>query len=99
MVSRLLNPAYPGRNGQVVTYADGNRYEGEWKDNKMNGYGVLYLADGGRYEGEWHTSERMSLGVQYWADGHFFKGEFTSGTLMSIGEFKGWDPARSTDEW
>ncbi len=27
-------------------------YEGEWKDNKKNGKGVL-LRDGKRYEGTW----------------------------------------------
>ena len=24
-------------------YADGNRYEGEWKDNKAHGKGVVYI--------------------------------------------------------
>jgi hypothetical protein len=34
-----------------MTYAGGTRYEGEWRDGKKNGHGVLTLADGHRYDG------------------------------------------------
>jgi hypothetical protein len=37
----------------VLYLADGGKYEGEFKDDKMNGNGVFYWADGGKYEGEY----------------------------------------------
>ena len=35
-------------------YQDGGRYDGNWVENKMNGFGVLYYqSDRVAYEGEW----------------------------------------------
>ena len=34
-------------------YPDGSIYEGEWKDDKHHGKGILSFANGTRYEGEW----------------------------------------------
>ena len=33
--------------------ANGDIYEGEWKEDKRHGYGVLLKSDGGKYEGNW----------------------------------------------
>ena len=43
------------RHGRgTYTWASGNRYEGEWRDNKPHGHGTFtWAADGSRYEGEW----------------------------------------------
>ena len=30
-------------------YNDGNRYEGEWKDDKAEGKGIYYFKSGSRY--------------------------------------------------
>jgi hypothetical protein len=32
---------------------DGDVFEGEWLDDKANGYGVYVHQNGARYEGEW----------------------------------------------
>jgi hypothetical protein len=37
---------WPGVNGEKV-------YEGEWKDDKMNGQGTMKHADGRRESGMW----------------------------------------------
>ena len=34
-----------------MTYFDGNRYVGEWNDDKRNGYGEYFWKDGGVYKG------------------------------------------------
>ena len=36
-----------------ITWKDGRMYEGEYKDDKKNGYGVYKWADGRIYEGNW----------------------------------------------
>ncbi len=37
----------------TFTYADGNKYVGEWKDGKENGKGNATSPDGSKYVGEW----------------------------------------------
>lgn len=43
------------RNGKgKFVYKEGSVYDGEWKDNMMNGNGILYYPNGKiAYEGEW----------------------------------------------
>ena len=40
-------------HGKFTSLADGNGYEGEWKNGKKHGKGSNYDKDGQRYEGEW----------------------------------------------
>ncbi|MAG23783.1 MAG: hypothetical protein CMM09_06920, partial [Rhodospirillaceae bacterium] len=35
------------------TFADGEKYVGEWKDDKRHGHGTETFADGAKYVGEW----------------------------------------------
>lgn len=35
----------------LYKYANGDVYDGEWKDGSMNGYGVYTSHDGGKYKG------------------------------------------------
>jgi hypothetical protein len=46
----LPDGARTGRG--VYVWANGSRYEGDWKDGKRMGRGVYVTADGDRYEGE-----------------------------------------------
>lgn len=38
-------------------WANGNRYEGEYKEDKKDGAGVFYFADGKVYKGSWHLGK------------------------------------------
>ena len=49
-----------------LMYADGGYYEGEWRDDQMNGYGKLYYCDGAiAYEGFWLNNEFSGHGKVY----------------------------------
>jgi len=51
-----------------VTWPSGRRYEGEWKDDKLNGQGVYTYTDGTRYEGEFKDSKYNGQGVMTYPD-------------------------------
>ena len=55
---------------------NGNKYVGEWKDNKKNGQGTLTYADGNKYVGEWKDNNRNGQGTFTYADGSEYVGEF-----------------------
>ena len=44
-------------------------YEGEWKDDKKTGYGVLRSHRGATFEGTWLESTQDGYGVETYADG------------------------------
>ncbi len=48
----------------MSNYASGNRYEGEWIDGKISGYGILMYPDGDKYEGEWKDGKMHGTGKQ-----------------------------------
>ena len=37
-----------------MTWLDGRRYEGEWKEEKYHGQGIWTNADGTKYRSEWN---------------------------------------------
>lgn len=39
-------------------------HQGEWKNDKLHGYGVLTENDGGRYEGFYEENKRHGQGKQ-----------------------------------
>ena len=49
----------------VYEYADGARYEGQWKDGKRHGGGEITYADGSRYEGEWKDGMKHGFGILF----------------------------------
>ena len=42
-----------------MEYADGDRYEGEWKNEKKHGYGKYTYADGRIKEGMWFEGKEV----------------------------------------
>lgn len=55
------------RDGEGVLYTeDGDKiYDGEWKNNKFNGYGQYFLRGQCRYEGNWENGKRNGDGIAY----------------------------------
>ena len=50
-------------------WADGREYQGEWKKNAMDGYGVLRWPDGKRYEGQYVNDQKHGHGTFFWPSG------------------------------
>jgi hypothetical protein len=70
------------QNGQgvhTVEHADGTQFstfDGEFKDGKKHGRGVLTLSSGTKYDGEWQDGKRHGWGVFKYADGATYEGEW-----------------------
>ena len=73
----------------VVEWLEDNvvavRTEGEWRDGKLVGNGVLIFASGNRYEGEFVDGLRSGRGVYKWHNGDRFEGEYRDNTRNGHG--------------
>jgi hypothetical protein len=53
--------------------------DGDWKDDKANGYGVYVHVNGARYEGYWTDDLQDGFGKESWADGSSYEGFYREG--------------------
>jgi len=72
----------------VYKYSDGERYEGEWKDDNWHGRGKLTSADGRVREGNWLDHKRDGEHIFQTAIGLKFKEMWSTGDLVSSEELK-----------
>lgn len=63
------------------TYAAGDKYTGEWRDDQKHGLGVNTYANGDKYAGEFKDDRRSGHGTYLFADGRKEIGGFKEGLL------------------
>ena len=78
-----MNGESPHRG--TFTWADGERYEGEWAEDKRSGRGTYTWPDVARYEGEWAEGKYSGRGVFRYADGDSFDGAWRGDCPQSGG--------------
>ena len=61
------------------TFDGGDKYVGEFKDNKMHGQGTYTYASGSKYVGEWTDGKANGQGTYYYVSGNKYIGEFKNG--------------------
>ena len=69
------------------TFNNGNKYIGEYRDDKHNGQGTLSFANGTRYVGEFKDDKYNGQGTYTFASGHKYVGEFKDGKQNGQGTF------------
>ena len=53
-------------NGQgTITFADGNKYVGKWKDGRKHGHGTYTYADGRVKKGIWENKNFLYVKNKY----------------------------------
>ena len=72
---------------EMRVFANGNTYEGEWRNEKMHGRGTyIFKADGSKYVGTFEDGEMSGVGVKTWANGKTYKGNWARGLFHGRGE-------------
>ena len=54
----------------IITFPNGNKYVGEWKDDEQNGQGTLTYTNGDKYVGEFKDNKYDGQGIIYSANGN-----------------------------
>ena len=68
------------KNGLVtITYPDGDKYVGEFKDGGKNGQGTFTWSDGKKYVGEYKEDLMNGQGTISWSNREKFVGEWKGG--------------------
>ena len=62
-------------------------YDGEWKDDKMDGYGVYLYSNGDKYEGYWTCGCQNGKGKYTFTDGTSYEGEWQMHKMHGTGTF------------
>ena len=66
----------------TYTWADGDKYVGEYKDGNKSGQGTQTYYDGAKYQGEWKKGEKNGFGIYTFSDGSQWAGEFKDGKFI-----------------
>ena len=76
----------------TYTFADGDKYVGEYKDDKLNGQGTYTFGDGpnkgDKYVGEYKDDKRNGQGTYTYANGNKYVGEFKDGKYNGQGTYR-----------
>ena len=53
-------------------YGNGDVYNGEWKNSKKNGKGIIVYKSGNKYDGYWEEGKKSGKGIYYFKNGVFY---------------------------
>jgi TPR repeat protein len=71
----------------VATYANGDKYVGEWRDGKRDVYGSYTYANGNKHVGEYKDSKANGQGTYTYANGNKYVGKFKDDKKNGQGTF------------
>ena len=69
------------------TWDNGDKYVGEWKDDKKHGKGKFTWASGNMYEGDWEDDNYHGKGKYTWANGGMYEGDWKDDKKHGKGTF------------
>ena len=68
-------------------YANGNSYEGMYKNGVKSGLGIKRYVNGDLYKGMWKNESKSGFGVFHWADGKSYEGMWEDDVRSGSGVF------------
>jgi hypothetical protein len=91
--------AYYDKCFGTVTYDNGDKYVGEWKDDKMNIHGSYTYANGNKHVGEYKDNKANGQGTYIYANGNKYVGEFKGNKKNGQGIFIYANGGKYDGEW
>jgi hypothetical protein len=83
----------------VLTYADGRKYVGSFKDGLRNGSATYTFSDGRKYIGEFRNDIVSGQGSVSYPDGSKYEGEWKNGTYDGQGTYVYNDETKYVGHW
>jgi hypothetical protein len=71
----------------TLTFPDGTKYVGEFRDDEKSGHGSLTLPNGETYVGEFRDNEKNGQGTYTWPSGATYVGEFRDDEKSGQGSY------------
>jgi hypothetical protein len=84
---------------RVVTFKNGDRYEGEFSAGFFHGWGTYHYRNGDRYEGEFAHDMKCGQGTYIYANGERYVGEFRDDMKTGRGSLSLADGSRYVGEF
>ena len=98
-------PACPSDRGYwhncfgTYTSSSGNKYVGEYRDNKRNGQFTVTYANGNKYVGEYRDNKRNGQGTSTFPNGNKYVGEYRDSKRNGQGTFTFADGTKYEGVW
>ena len=73
--------------GKVIYKNTGESYEGEFKDDKLTGYGCYKWNNNHIYNGQFLNGNMNGIGYYTWPEGGYYKGNYINNIKEGKGEF------------
>ena len=70
----------------IYIWEEGDVYDGDWANDKQEGYGVYEYATGSKYEGYWLIYQRHGKGKYSEANGNVYEGDYVDDMMHGIGK-------------
>lgn len=83
----------------IKTWENGDEYYGEFKNNKMHGYGTYYYKSGNEYDGDWKNDKKHGFGNYYWNDGDKYVGDFLNDKKHGKGRYTWKSGSKYEGDW
>jgi len=84
----------------LLQFLNGDVYEGEWENGKMNGIGTFTYADGKKFGEEFRDGSPWNgQGTVKFSNGDVYEGEWKNGKMDGIGTFTYADGCKYTGKW
>ena len=75
-------------NENLVEIDKGVYYQGQWRNKKKHGYGILVEEDCSKYIGRFKNDKKSGEGWLFWPNGDYYSGNFEDNCIHGKGEVK-----------
>ena len=76
-------------HGLCAIFPEGRTYEGDWRHDKMHGFGTITFPSGNTYTGEFNNDQKHGFGVFSFPEGSWYEGEYSEDKKQGFGTY-GW---------